>query len=494
MSNNLLVTLLLSVLLYREATAATNRTFPDYFKFGIATASYQVEGAWNEDGKGENIWDHLCHTNPTFVDNGDNGDIACDSYHKYKEDVGLLKDLGVAYYRFSLSWSRIIPLGLAGSPINQAGIDYYKNLIQELVDNGIEPMVTIFHWDLPETLQEFGGFPNPELVEHFAYYARVVFENFGDSVKYWGTFNEPLQTCHQGYGTGTMAPGYKSSGLAEYKCTHTLIKAHARAYHIYDEEFRPQQQGYVGMIPDTMWFEPASDSPADQEAAERALQFNYGWYFNAVANGNYPSVMIERIDERSKQQGFETSRLPKFTEEEIEYIKGTYDYVAINAYTTAYAQAKEETDPSVISYESDLNVDTFIDETWEQSASSWLRVVPWGLRHLLNWLSKTYNHPEIFVTENGVSDTGGLDDDRRIYYYQEYLSNVLEAILDDGVNVTRYTAWSLLDNFEWARGYSEKFGMYNVNFANPERPRTPKASASYYANVIASRCLVDTCE
>ncbi|KAJ3659573.1 hypothetical protein Zmor_011256 [Zophobas morio] len=492
---DLFLTLLFSVLLCKEATCATNQTFPNYFKFGVATASYQVEGAWNEDGKGENIWDHLCHTNPDFVDDRSNGDIACDSYHKYKDDVAMLKDLGVDFYRFSLSWSRLIPLGLAGSPVNQAGIDYYKNLIQELVNNNIEPLVTIFHWDLPETLQEYGGFPNPEIEEHFAYYARVVFKNFGDSVKYWLTFNEPLQTCHEGYGIGFTAPGYKSSGLAEYKCTHTLIKAHARAYHVYDEEFRTQQQGYVGIAPDTYWYEPASGSVSDQEAAERALQFTYGWFANPIFNGNYPSVMIERIDERSKLQGFASSRLPKFTDEEVEYIKGTHDFLAINAYSTLYVQAKEEeVDTAVISYDSDLNVDTFFDDSWEESASSWLRVVPWGMRKLLNWLSKTYNHPEIFITENGVSDTGGLNDDRRINYYREYLSNVLEAILDDGVNVTRYTAWSLMDNFEWARGYTEKYGLYSVNFDDPGRPRTSKASASYYSSVISSKCLVDNCE
>jgi beta-glucosidase/6-phospho-beta-glucosidase/beta-galactosidase len=227
----------------RNANAAINRTFPANFKFGVATASYQIEGAWNEDGKSENIWDHICHENPTFVVNQDNGDIACDSYHKYKEDVALLKDIGVDFYRFSISWSRVIPEGVAGSPVNQLGINYYKNLVQELINNGIEPMVTMYHWDLPEALQDLGGWLNPEVIDHYAYYAKTLYEELGDSVKHWMTFNEPKQTCMGGYGDGNMAPGYNFTGLEDYQCTHILLKAHAKAYHIYDEEFRAEQQG-----------------------------------------------------------------------------------------------------------------------------------------------------------------------------------------------------------------------------------------------------------
>lgn len=185
----------------------------------------------------------MCHTNPDFIAEDDNGDVAADSYHKYKEDVALLKELGAHYYRFSISWARIVPKGIAGSPINQAGIDYYKRLIQELVDNGIEPMVTMYHWDLPQTLQDIGGWPNAELVAHFAYYARILFENFGDNVKLWLTFNEPKQTCLDGYGLAGMAPAYGSIGIADYRCTHTVIKAHARAYRLFEEEFKAEQQG-----------------------------------------------------------------------------------------------------------------------------------------------------------------------------------------------------------------------------------------------------------
>ncbi|XP_068893491.1 myrosinase 1-like [Tenebrio molitor] len=474
--------------------AAINRTFPVNFKFGAASASYQVEGGWNVDGKSENIWDHICHEKPTYVANQDNGDIACDSYHKYKEDVAMLKDLGVDFYRFSISWSRVIPGGVAGSPVNQLGLDYYRNLVQELVDNGIEPMVTMFHWDLPEALQELGGWPNPELEDHFVYYARTLYKELGDLVKHWMTFNEPKQTCLGGYGDGDKAPGYTSSGVADYQCTHILLKTHAKAYHIYDEEFRAEQQGSVGIVIDTAWFEPASGSDEDKEAAERGLQFTFGWFANPVINGNYPQVMIDRIDERSAGQGFEISRLPKFTDEEIEYIKGTHDFVALNFYTATYAQWLEEADINDLGYYSDLNILQFPDDAWEETVTSWFRVVPWGIRKAVNWISKTYDNPEIFITENGYPDAGGLEDDRRINYHKEYLSNLLEAILDDGVNVTRYTVWSLMDNFEWTSGYNDKLGLYSVDFEDPDRPRTPKASAAYYKQVIATRCLVDVCE
>ncbi|XP_063932750.1 myrosinase 1-like [Zophobas morio] len=494
MAYKFLISTLLLVAVVKEATSATNLTFPDYFKFGAATASYQVEGAWDEDDKSENIWDHITHATPTYVDENDNGDIACDSYHKYKEDVAMLKELGVDYYRYSISWSRIVPHGLAGTPINPVGIEYYRNLTQELLDNGIEPLVTIFHWDTPEILQDIGGWPNPELEEHYAYYARTLFEELGDLVKLWLTFNEPKQTCMQGYGDGEKAPGIKASGVADYKCTHVLLKAHAKAYHIYDEEFRATQNGRVGMVIDTEWFEPASGSDQDLEASERALQFTYGWYANPIVNGNYPQVMIDRIDARSEEQGYPESRLPKFTDEELEYIQGTYDFLAVNQYSTSYVEWQEEADINVISYGSDLNVHTWTDDSWESSASDWLKVVPWGIRKVLNWVSKTYKNPEIFITENGYSDAGGLEDDRRINYYTEYLSNILEAVLEDGVNVTRYTAWSLMDNFEWTDGYTVKFGLYSVDFDDPERPRTPKQSAAYYTKVITTRCLVETCE
>ncbi|KAJ3649784.1 hypothetical protein Zmor_021507 [Zophobas morio] len=493
---NILLSFLVQVTLSTTFSEPINKKFPKNFIWGTATASYQVEGGWQDDGKGESNWDHFTHTYPDHIANGDNGDIACDSYHKYLEDVELLKDLGANFYRFSLSWSRILPTGNADE-VNQAGVDYYKNLISALKSNGIEPFVTLFHWDLPQALEDQGGWPNTDLlVEKFADYARLAFSLFGDDVKNWMTFNEAKQTCQLGYGYGVFAPGVNSDGIDSYKCAHTVLKSHARAYHIYDEEFRPTQNGRVSMVVDTDWFEPASDSDQDKEAAERKIQFNFGWYANAIyhPDGNYPQVMIDRIAERSQREGFEQSRLPAFTPEEVNYIKGTYDFFALNTYTTTMVQWSDDWEIGTPGYDADISVTTWQDSSWNSSASGWLKVVPWGTRKLLNWIDQTYNHPEIVITENGFSDHGELEDGGRVNYYLEYLSNILQAILDDGVNVTGYTAWSLMDNFEWLSGYTEKFGLHQVDFGNPDRPRTAKSSAEYYKKVISTRCLVDVCE
>lgn len=219
-----------------------NRKFPPDFLFGVATAAYQIEGAWNLEGKGENIWDHMSHSSLTLINRNQSGDIACDSYHKYREDVRMLKNLGVNHYRFSISWSRILPTGYT-NVINEAGVQYYRNLLTELKANNITPMVTLYHWDLPQPLQDLGGWPNPLLVDLFADYARVAFSLFGNEVKHWFTFNEIKQICQEGYGVGTKAPGIKAEGIAEYRCGHVIIKAHARAYHIYQRLFKEKQAG-----------------------------------------------------------------------------------------------------------------------------------------------------------------------------------------------------------------------------------------------------------
>ncbi|XP_063932804.1 myrosinase 1-like [Zophobas morio] len=481
-------------LLGESRSEPSNKKFPENFQFGVATAAYQVEGGWADDGKGENIWDHYTHQ-PDHVANNATGDVACDSYHKYMDDVEMLTNLGVNYYRFSLSWSRILPTGYSNE-INEAGVTYYKSFISALKENGIEPFVTLYHWDLPQPLQEIGGWPNPLLEDIFAEYARTAFTLFGDDVKNWMTFNEPKQTCLAGYGLGSAAPGISASGIGEYECAYTVVKAHAKAYHIYDEEFRPTQNGRVSIVLDASWAEPASDSDEDKEAAERLLQFDHGLYAHPIyhPDGNFPQVMIDRIADRSEKEGFPTSRLPELSTEEIEYIRGTFDFLCLNSYTTNMVKWTNDYEIGAPGYYSDLSVSTYQDPSWNNSASGWLKVVPWGMRKLLNWVDQTYNHPEIVITENGFSDDGRLDDPDRINYYAEYLTSVLEAIFEDGVNVTGYTAWSLMDNFEWNSGYTEKFGIYQVDFEDPDRTRTIKSSGEYYKSIVANKCLVDTCE
>ncbi|XP_056630381.1 myrosinase 1-like [Diorhabda sublineata] len=464
------------------------KQFPANFMFGAATAAHQIEGGWKEDGKGENIWDRIAHST-NAIHNHENADIACDSYHKYKDDVAMLKYLSVDHYRFSIAWSRILPTGFSNH-VNEAGVNYYKKLIKALQSNGIKPMVTIFHWDTPQTFENIGGWTNEMIIDRYVDYSRVLFETFGGDVKYWLTFNEPKQICQEGYGAGIKAPGIMSHGFGEYLCAHNVIKAHAKVWHMYNKEFRNKQQGQVGITIDSMWMEPETNSEVDILAAERKMQFTFGWYANPIINGDYPAVMKEFIGRRSILQGYNKSRLPAFTTDEIRYIKGTIDYLGINQYTAMLVRHINDTDKTEISWEADSETFEYQPDYWEATVSDWLKVTPWGMRKQLNWIRATYGDIPQIITENGYPDNGTVSlDERRINYLKQYLSGIRDA-LDDGVKIIGYTVWSLMDNYEWYRGYSERFGLYRVDFTNPERTRTPKLSAEYFKNVSSTKCIV----
>jgi len=466
-------------------------TFPEGFLWGAATAAYQIEGGWNEDGKGESIWDVFVHDGQGHIDNDDTGDVACDSYHKYKEDVQLLKAMGMTSYRFSIAWSRILPQGVG--EVNQAGIDYYNNLIDELLANGITPAVTLYHWDIPQALQniptpEEGGWLNPDVADWFEEYAGVVFAAFGDRVKFWITLNEPKETSLQGYGSGDMAPGIVGRGTYSYIAAHNQIRAHGRAYRLYESQYKPTQGGVCGITCNVNWAEPRDPSnPADVEASETNLQFNFGWYLHPIAlDGKYPPIMRSQIDSKSEKQGFPESRLPSFTDEESLMLAGSYDFIGMNFYTSDIVYP-EESPINNIDYYADQDVSSYQDPDCYASGSSWLKVTPWGIRGALNWASEQYNHPKIYITENGYSDRlGNTDDLQRIYYYKHYINQILKAVKLDGVDVAGYYAWSLMDNFEWARGYSEHFGMHSVDMSSPERTRTPKESSRFIAKLAAA--------
>ncbi|XP_069695510.1 myrosinase 1-like [Periplaneta americana] len=462
-------------------------TFPEGFLLGVATASYQVEGAWNEDGKGVNIWDTQTHNKSYLIADHSTGDVACDSYHKYKEDVQLMKEMGVDFYRFSFSWSRILPNGHV-NVINQAGIDFYNNLINELLANGIQPLATIYHWDLPQPLQDLGGWPNPIIADYYEDYARVLFTNFGDRIKYWITFNEPSVFTNGYEDASGHAPSIGAAGFGRYLASHTLIKSHARAYHLYDDEFRATQQGKVGITLNIGWCEPLENSTEYEEACERQQQFEMGLYANPIFTdeGDYPAVVKERVAAISKAQGFTSSRLPTFTQEEIEYIRGTHDFFGLNHYSTYLGSPFDDSGNPPAFYK-DMGTSTTQDPSWPGSASSWLAVVPWGFRKQIASIAQRYNNPPLIVTENGFSDHGELNDNGRIDYLTSYLTEMLKAINEDGCNVFGYTAWSFMDNFEWNSGYTERFGMYYVDFDDPERPRTIKDSANVYAEIIKTR-------
>ncbi|KAK6640646.1 hypothetical protein RUM44_012343 [Polyplax serrata] len=464
--------------------AKTNASsFPADFLYGFATASYQIEGAWNEDGKGENVWDRFVHTKPTRVAGNATGDVACDSYHLYKEDVHMLKELNSNVYRFSLSWSRILPRG-DSSYINSPGVDYYKKLINSLLANNIQPVVTLSHWDLPQPLQDLGGWTNPLLVTYFEDYAKVAFEEFGNSVKWWITFNEPLETCTTTYGGDEGAPDLNMPGIADYLCTHTILKSHARAYHLYNDNYRKQQKGKVGIALNGGWNEPLTDSSIDKKAAELAMVFQLGWYLHPILgpNGDYPKVMRETIDRNSESQNYPRSRLPHFSNYWKNQIMGTLDFIGINHYTT-YLTASSNDISKFPSFKNDMGVTFSQNKSWPGSAVSWLHVEPIGFRKKLNWLKHYTNNFPILITENGYADFGELEDTKRIEYYKEYIGQLLKSINEDDCNVIGYIAWSLLDNFEWLDGYRPKFGIYKVDFDDPNRTRTAKSSAKFFKNL-----------
>ncbi|RVE57842.1 hypothetical protein OJAV_G00203320 [Oryzias javanicus] len=673
--------------------------FPQDFLWGVSSSAYQIEGGWNADGKGESIWDKFTHginTIPEFA----NGDVACDSYNRLDEDLFMLGALKVKSYRFSLSWSRIFPDGRRSS-LNQKGVDYYNRLIDGLLARDITPMVTLYHWDLPQALQDIDGWESVQMIDLFNDYSDFCFATFGDRVKFWITFNQPHTIAWAGYGTGAMPPNVNNPGSAPYVVAHNLIKAHATAYHTYDDKYRASQGGLVSIALDADWVEPY-DVNVHREilAADRAMQFRLGWFAHPIfKNGDYPEAMKAQVRVKSELQKLAGSRLPAFTEEEKNFIMGTADVFCINHYTTkivnhltdeltpsyqfdrdiaeneegnspttpiwgqravawglrrllnwikeeygdpdiyvsengvptdrgmtwddidrvffyktyidealkayeldgvkikAHAEAwhvyndkyraeqkgrisitlnsdwaqprnphkQEDIDAAkrymdfflgwfanpifvgdynepmkriirerslangldksrlpeftpaeierirgthdffglnhytsvlafsvdfgeTLNYDADRGVAVISDRTWLESGSNWLKIAPLGFRKLLKYIKDEYGDPPILVTENGVSENGPVDlnDEHRSYFYENYVNEMLKANMTDGANVIGYTAWSLMDNLEWASGYGERFGLFYVNHTNGDRPRTPKASVPFYATLV--RC------
>ncbi|XP_077982925.1 cytosolic beta-glucosidase-like [Glandiceps talaboti] len=460
--------------------------FPQNFSWGAATAAYQIEGAWNEDGKAPSIWDTFSHT-PGRTYNNQSADVACDSYHKFEEDVAMMKSMGLNHYRFSIAWSRVLPDGTRNK-INQAGVDYYHKLIDALLAANIQPMVTLYHWDLPQALQNIGGWENDILAVHFDNYADFCFNEFGNKVKLWITLNEPYVFSKVGHEAGIHAPGLKHQGTTVYRVAHNVLKAHAKAWHTYNERYRPTQKGKCGITLNCSWGVPGTDSDDDKAAAERYMQFGFGWFAHPIfINGDYPEIMKEQILKKSTMQGLTASRLPEFTEEEKQLIKGTSDFLGANYYTTVYVGHK---DRQVMppGFFKDQDFMTWDDEIWPASGAGWIKAVPWGFRKFLNWIDENFNHPIIYITENGVAEHSEEEpmyqDTWRIQYHTSHINEMLKAYKLDGIDIRGYTVWSLMDNFEWAEGYASRFGLFYVDYRDPSRPRTPKASASAYARII----------
>ncbi|XP_071978349.1 lactase/phlorizin hydrolase isoform X2 [Engystomops pustulosus] len=459
--------------------------FRDDFAWGVASSAFQIEGGWRADGKGLSIWDQFSHTESKIEEDG-NGDVACNSYYRVDEDIELLKGLKVSAYRFSISWPRILPDGTKNN-INEAGINYYSRLIDGLLAAGITPQVTLYHWDLPQALQNLGGWENEAIIEWFKDYSEVLFQRLGDRVKFWITLNEPYIIAHLGYEVGAFAPGVFSIGTPTvYVVGHNMIKAHAEVWHLYNDKYRASQGGVISITLNSDWAEPINPYKQDDiDAAFRYMMFFAGWFgYPIFKTGDYPEVMKTSVRERSLDAGLPKSRLPEFTESEKQRIKGTYDFFGLNHYTSVLA-GQTVYGLDFQAYEGDRGVYLLSDRTWLGSGSIWLRVTPFGLRRLLRWIKEEFNNPAIYITENGISERGtDLNDEWRTYYYKHYLNEALKAVKYDGVDLRGYSAWSLMDNFEWATGYTERFGLYYVNFSDPNLPRIPKESVKYYRSVV----------
>lgn len=465
--------------------------FPEDFMWGTSTSAYQIEGGWDADGKGPSIWDMFTqaggnsHMNQT-------GDIACDSYHKTDEDVKLLKNLGVGYYRFSISWSRVLPKGTVDE-VNQAGVKYYNELIDSLLVNDITPMVALYHFDLPQALQDkYDGWLNPELADIFNEYARFCFETFGDRVKWWVTINEPWEAALLGHGFGMFPPSKKNLRTDTYKVAYVMLLAHAKAWHTYDEDFRSTQQGKVSIILNSHWGEPKTDKQADIAAADRSVEWWLGWFAHPVfVNGDWPDIMKKTVKEKSDAKGI-PNRLPELTETEKQLIKGTADFFALNAYSSFLIEHQEFPSDVDWNYMTDQQMKTSADSSWQRGATVWMHNTPWALRKLLKWVKEHYSDPEIVITENGFCIDGedtltgeaSLNDTLRVEYLTSHVNEALKAIQIDGVRLKGYFYWSFLDNFEWHEGYRVRFGIHHVDFNDPSRPRTPKRSAEVYKEII----------
>lgn len=440
-------------------------TFPNDFIWGAAAASYQIEGAAFEDGKGESIWDKFSHTNGKVL-NGDTGDVACDHYHKYKRDVQMMKEMGLKSYRLSISWPRIFPSG--GGQVNQKGLDFYSRLIDELLENGIEPIVTLYHWDLPQALQDKGGWGNRDICQYFAEYASCMFENLGDRVKKWITLNEPWCTAFLGYGIGVHAPGIQDYPLS-VQVSHNLILSHAKAVQAFREL---NTGGKIGITLNLTPAYPATESEDDRAAAVVADGFSNRWFLDPVLKGRYPEDMMKLYREKFN--------VPVVEPGDMDIIAGSHiDFLGINNYTRSVVK-KSDNNPPLNFEEVKPKGSKYTDMEWE--------IYPDGLYDLLVRVSRDYNSPHILVTENGaafkdeLSEEGHIDDDDRIEYLRQYLTGAHRAI-QDGVKLDGYYVWSLMDNFEWALGYSKRFGLIYIDYKEDQK-RIWKKSAYWYRDVI----------
>ncbi|KZV26037.1 beta-glucosidase 11-like [Dorcoceras hygrometricum] len=497
--------------------------FPADFVFGSGTSAYQYEGAAFDDGRTPAIWDTFVHSDAS---DGANGDITCDGYHKYKEDVKLMSDMGLEAFRFSISWSRLIPNGRG--PVNPKGLQFYNDFINELISHGIQPHVTLHHFDLPQALDdEYQGWLSRKIVKDFTAYADVCFREFGDRVLYWTTVNEANMFAIGGYDQGLSPPGRCSlpfpngcsmgnSSTEPYVAGHNILLAHSAVARLYKRKYKATQRGYVGFNIYTPWMVPSTNSKEDVIATKRANDFLLGWLLDPLFSGDYPEIV-------RKNAG---TRIPAFTKAESKHIKGTTDFIGVNHYSTAVVK---DNPGSLLTQDRDLIADMAIDlqpclhpfyvcyditlhflsvaveKRPHLPLPDQYPVHPWGLYGLLEYLKQVYGNIPVYIHENGsfplspsrtirrqkIPRNGTLEDTARVEYMHPYIGAVLEAVRN-GSNTKAYFVWTLLDCFELLDGFESSYGMCYVDLDDKDFKRYPKLSAHWYSNFLKGRKSVES--
>ena len=448
----------------------TKTPFPADFLWGCATAAYQIEGSPLADGAGASIWQRFSHDPRLMAAKGDTGDVACDHYNRMESDVALMKALGLQAYRFSVAWGRVLPDGTGR--VNEAGLGFYERLVDTLLANGIEPLCTLYHWDLPVALDDRGGWLNRDIADWFADYGRVLFERLDGRVKKWVTLNEPWVITDGGYLHGALAPGHRNMFEAPI-ASHNLMRAHGAAVKAY----REIGQHEIGLVVNLEPKYPASDSPEDIAATARADAYMNRQYLDPAIHGRYPEELKEIFGEA----------WPDWPQEDFDLIKQKLDFIGVNYYTRNVTTANDSWPLTAGPVEQKQS--TYTTTGWE--------VFPQGLTDVLLWVKDNYGNLPLYVTENGAAfydppnaEGGVVDDPLRVDYLRKHIAAIGQAI-NKGADVRGYMLWSLFDNLEWSLGYSKRFGIVHVNFKTLDR--TPKNSARLYATVIATNgsCLLE---
>lgn len=441
----------------------TTSPFPDNFLWGAATAAYQIEGSPLADGAGASIWQRFSHDPRLMAAKGDTGDVACDHYNRMESDVDMMKALGLQAYRFSVNWARVLPEGVGR--VNPAGLDFYERLVDRLLEKGMEPLLTLHHWDLPVALDDRGGWLNRDSADWFAEYARVMYERLDGRVKKWVTFNEPWVITDGGYLHGALAPGHRNMFEAPI-ASHNIMRAHGAGVRAYREIGKHE----IGLVVNIEPKYPASQSPEDLAATARADAYMNRQYLDPALKGSYPEEMAEVFGEA----------WPEWPQSDLDDICQPVDFIGINYYTRNVVKADEE---AFLLRASPVKQPGIHTETgWEVYAPAFL--------DMMQWFKRLYGDIPLYITENGaafddppVAGPDGVHDPLRVDYLKSHIKAVGDAIAS-GVDVRGYMLWSLMDNLEWSLGYSKRFGMVHVNYDTLER--TPKDSAKLYSSVIAS--------